>query len=347
MNRHPHLPAPQPAPPSRWKRLRARYRWLDHLARATNRYVDYGGYQYVASITYFSLLSLIPLVMVGTSIAGFVLASQPHLRDSLLNAITNTLPGSFGEDASKVLKKFIDQRTNVGVLGLIVGLYSGWNWTNALRDALTALWGQKRADIPFWQLIVKDLVALLGLSAALLVSFSITISGTALGGYLLRLAGLADTSWGHQLLSAASIPLALLADWLVFLWVLTRLPRDPVGVRSAVRGAIAAAIGFELLKQAGGIYLRLISDSPTGATFGSVIGLLFFISLVARLLVFITAWTATGSDAPPRPVQPPSPVVLRPMVVPRSSPVGPAALGVVTGVLGTLWALKPWRRKGS
>lgn len=325
--------------PTKWARLRARYRWLDHLARAVNRYLEYGGYHYVASITYFSLFSLVPILMVAVSVAGFVLASQPELIEEMLHAITGTLPGALGDRAGELLTGFVEQRTSVGVIGLVIGLYSGWNWMNALRDALTALWGQNRSDLPLLRTIAVDLLALLGLAAALLVSFAITISGTALGGYLLRLAGVDDTSWGHDLLSAASVPLALLADWLVFLWVLTRLPRQRVGVRSAVRGAIALAIGFELLKQAGGIYLQLIGDSPTGVAFGSVIGLIFFISLVARMLVFVTAWTATARDAPPRPVRPPPPVVVRPVVATADRHgFKPALVGAVTGVVATLAA---------
>src|SRR5689334_22298325 len=111
-----------------WARARARYRWLDHLARATNRYFECGGYHYVASITYFSLLSLVPLVMVTSSIAGFVLASQPHLLHSLLAALANTLPGELGTKAGELLTGFVGQRTSVGVIGLGIGLYSGWNW---------------------------------------------------------------------------------------------------------------------------------------------------------------------------------------------------------------------------
>ncbi len=329
-----------PKAPSPWARARARYRWLDHIARATNRYIESGGYHYVASITYFSLLSLVPLLMVASSVAGFVLATQPHLLGTLVSAIVKTLPGGLGGKATDLLTGFVEQRTSVGVLGLAIGLYSGWNWMNAMRDALTALWGQNRSDQSLLRLILVDLLALLGLSAALIVSFTLTISGTALGSYLLRLAGLDDTSWGHQLVSASSVPLSLAADWLVFLWVLTRLPRQKVGVRSAVRGAVAMAVGFEALKLAGGFYLRLIGDSPTGIAFGSVIGLIFFISLVARLLVFVTAWTATGSDAPPRPVQPPAPVVLKPVVVVDPPLAVPATVGVVTGVLGTLLALR-------
>ncbi len=329
--------------PTAWARARARYRWLDHIARATNRYFECGGYHYVASITYFSLLSLVPILMVASSIAGFVLASQPELLKSLLAALAGTLPGTLGVKAGELLTGFVDQRTSVGVIGLGIALYSGWNWMNALRDSLTAMWGQNRSEEPLYRTIVVDTLALLGLSLALVVSFSITISGTALGGYLLRLAGLDDTSWGHQLVSASSIPLALLANWLVFLWVLSRLPRKRVGARSAVRGAIALALGFELLKQAGGFYLRLIGDSPSGVAFGSIIGLIFFISLVARLLVYVTAWTATGSDAPPDEIAPPKPVELRLVVAAEPSPALPAAVGVLTGVLGTLLALR-WRR---
>lgn len=330
--------------PSRWARARARYRWLDHLALATNRYLEYGGYHYVASITYFSLLSLVPILMLASSAAGFVLATQPHLLDQMLHAISGTLPGALGDKASELLTGFVEQRTGVGVAGLVVGLYSGWNWMNSLRDALTAMYGQNRSEGPLLRTIMMDVLALLGLAAALLVSFGITVSGTAVGRYLLQLIGVDDTSWGHSVLSATSVPLALLADWLVFLWVLTRLPRERVGWRSAMRGAVAAALGFELLKQAGGFYLSLISASPSGVAFGSVIGLLFFISLIARMLVYITAWTATARDAPRKPVPPPSPTQLRPVVAPRRHTAGPLALGAVLGALGTFFALRGRRR---
>ncbi|WP_370542001.1 YhjD/YihY/BrkB family envelope integrity protein [Amycolatopsis sp. FDAARGOS 1241] len=333
--------------PSRWARARARYRWLDHLALATNRYFDYGGYHYVASITYFSLLSLVPILMLASSVGGFVLASQPQLLDQLLHAISGTLPGSLGDKAAELLTGFVEQRTSVGVAGLVVGLYSGWNWMNSLRDALTAMYGQNRSDQPLLRTIAVDVLALLGLAAALLVSFGITVSGTAVGHYLLGLIGVADTSWGRTVLSVVSVPLALAADWLVFLWVLTRLPRERVGWRSAMRGAVAAALGFELLKQAGGFYLSLISVSPTGVAFGSVIGLLFFISLIARMLVYITAWTATARDAPRKPIPPPTPTELRPVAAPRHNPAGPLALGAVLGALGTVFALRGRRRSRS
>jgi membrane protein len=298
----------------------------------------------VASISYFSLLSLIPMLMVALSVAGFVLANEPSLLDELLRSISGAVPGPLGSRVGDLLEGFIEQRTQVGVFGLLIGLYSGWNWMNALRDALTAMWDQRRLRMPLLRVIFKDLLALLSLVAALAISFALTALGGVLGNTLLRLAGLDGTSWARTVLSLASVPLALLANWLVFLWVLARLPREPVGIRSAMRGAAAAALGFELLKQAGNVYLGLIANSPTGAAFGSAIGLLFFISLVSRLLVFITAWTATARDAPQVHAPPVgTAVVLRPTPV-RSAPFLPAVAGLLTGTLATLAIQRLHRR---
>ncbi|OLR93594.1 inner membrane protein YhjD [Actinokineospora bangkokensis] len=320
----------------RWRRARVRYRWLDHLVRAVDRYIEHSGYQYVGAITYFSVLSVVPIMMVGFSTAGFVLAGSPDLLTQLRIGVGNVVPRPLVGEVGTLVDGLIDQRTHIGVLGLVVGLYSGWNWMNALRDALTAMWDQHRVDQPLLRVVVRDGLALLGLVPAIAVSFGLTAVGGSVGGWLLRLAGIEDTLGATVLLRLSTVVLALTADWLVFLWVLTKLPRRPVGLRSAVRGAAAAAVGFEALKLAGNVYLGIIGGSPTGVAFGSVIGLLVFISLVSRLLIFIAAWTATGSDTAARqPVAPPGPAVIRVTAAERANPLVPAAVGAAFGALLT------------
>ncbi|WP_372495397.1 hypothetical protein [Saccharopolyspora soli] len=51
----------------------------------------------------------------------------------------------------------------------------------------------------------------------------------------------------------------------MFRWVLVRLPRKSVTLRSAVWGALFAAIGFESLKQVAVIYLNSVASSRAGA----------------------------------------------------------------------------------
>lgn len=329
-------------------RLRRRYPWLDHLIRANESFNDHYGNHYAAAITYFSVLSLIPILMVAFAIAGFVLANNAMLLAELKNGITTSVPGSLGQTLGQAVDQAIKSRGTVGVLGLLIALYSGVGWMSNLRDALTAQWGQERPKLPMLRTLLVDLLSLLGLGAAMVVSFGITAAGSGLGSLVLRLAGIQGDGWARTLLVVLTVLLSVAANWLVFLWVISRLPRERVSAHSAVRGALAAAIGFEVLKQLGAVLLRAVSSSPTGAVFGSVIGLLVFANLVSRFLLMVTAWTATAQEN--RVDEPATAVpltVIRPNVVTRKG-LGPAAaagllaLGAVAGLTA-----RPNRRRSA
>jgi membrane protein len=328
------------------KRLRTRYRWVDHLIRALDRYIEHSAYQYAASITYFTVLSVVPILMLGLSIGGFIVIDDEQVAAELRLKIVETLPAGLDSFVTEVYDTVLTQRTSLGLFGLALGLYTGWNWMNALRDALTAMWNLQRPPMPFFRTILFDFLSLLSLSVAFVVSFGLSAAGGWLNSFLLHLISLDHEPWAGTVLSLLSVPLAILADWLVFLWVLARLPRLKVDTRNAVRGALAAAIGFEILKQAVNVYLNLLGRSPTSAAFGSVIGLLVFIYLVARMLLLVAAWTAT-------PVTPP---VSRSGAhqgygETRTEPAPPLRLAtagwlIATGAIGTLLLQRRFRRKG-
>jgi membrane protein len=326
---------------SRLSRLRKAYPWLDHVIRANESYGDHYGNQHAAAITYFSILSLIPILMVAFAVAGVVLAGNAHLLGELQSSITKAMPGALGSSLHDVVDAAVKARGTVGIVGLVIALYSGVGWMSNLRDALTAQWGQERGQLPLVRTMLKDFAALIGLGLALVVSIAITVAGTGMGTYLIRLAGLSDNGWAHVLLVVLTVALSLVANWLVFLWVIARLPRERVGARSAVRGALVAAIGFEVLKQAATVLLKSASHSPTGAVFGSIIGLLVFANLVSRFLLLVTAWTATARENQTvKPVSAPPPAVIRPTVVTRAG-LGPAAAaGLLAAGTLTGWALR-------
>lgn len=324
---------------SRIVRLRRKWQWLDHIFRANDSYTEHVGNQYAAAITYFSVLSLVPIMMVAFAVAAAVLAGNTALLDQLRHGITQALPGALGDTVNKVIDTAISARSTVGIVGLVVGLYAGVGWMSNLRDALTAQWGRARGQLPLVRTMLSDLLALVGLGIALVVSFAITIAGSGVGAWLLRQVGLADNNWAQTGLVVVSVVLALLANWLVFLWVMAWLPRQRVRLAGAVRGALLAAIGFEVLKQLATLLLRGATHSPTAAVFGSIIGLLVFANLVSRLLLLATAWTATApANVTPEPVTPPAPAVIRPIVRPRTGfgpgvAAGLVACGTITGLM--------------
>jgi membrane protein len=282
--------------------LRRRHGWLDHLARTGRRYLEHRGYQMAATISYFSVLSLVPLLMLALSVTGYVLAGQPALLASLRGELAASVPPTLSPLLNDLFGNVVDHRLGLGIAGIVVAGYSGWNWMNALRDALTGMWQLARLDQPLLDTVLADLLSLFGLGLALLVTFGATAAGGVLAPMLLDLLGLGSSGPAHVLLTVGSVVVAIGADWLIFLWVLARLPRRPVTVRQARWPALACALGFELLKRIANIYLAALGRSPTGVTFGSVVGVLVFAYLVARMVVLAAAWIATehsGGDSRP------------------------------------------------
>ena len=123
----------------------------------------------------------------------------------------------------------------------------------------------------------------------------------------------------------------LVSSWLVFLWVFARLPRERVTWRSAIRAAIGAAVGLEVIKRVMVVYLATVTQTPAGAAFGPILGLLIFIFTVSQFVLFLTAWAATARENQvERPPPVPPPAVIRQEVTMRRGP-GP---GVVVSLLG-------------
>jgi membrane protein len=295
--------------------LRARYEWLDHLSRTGERYFQQRGNHFAAAVTFFSVLTAVPLLMVAFGAAGFVLWLNPTLLDDLQEAITDAVPGPLAESLNPIIDEAVAQRNAVAGVGLLAALWSGIWWTSNLREAVSAQWGlaaiKPTSVARFWH----DLRVLVVLGVTLLGSISVSVLATgALDVGLARLGVTGDV--GALIPSAAAAVLGLGTGFLVFYWVLTRLPRTTVPRRGAVRAAVVGALGFEVLKQVTALSIGSVSGTPGGAVFGSLLALLLFCYLVARFMLLLAAWTATarGNELPAAQVEPGPPEPAAPPV---------------------------------
>jgi membrane protein len=336
------IEAVRPQPASLLTRLRSRRAWLDHLVRAGERYTETHGNHYAAAITYFSVLALVPLLMVAFASVTLVLVSKPELLAQLKSEIGRALPVGLDQSVDRVVDQAISSATTVGVIGLLFALVAGLGWMTNFRDALSVQWGHgQRPPAPYLRRIGADLAALIGLGLAMGLSYGLT--AIASGGLVTQILGyleLGDAGWAAGLLELLAVLLGLVANWLVFLWVFARLPREPVGWRSAITAAVGAAIGLEVIKRVMVIYLAAVIQTPTGAAFGPVLGLLIFTFTVSQFILFLTAWAATAREnQAERPPPAPAPAVIRPEVTVRRGPrpgtaAGLLGAGALAGLLG-------------
>jgi len=100
--------------PSWFTDLRSRYRWLDHLFRAERRYTETHGNHYAAAITYFSVLALVPLLMVAFASVALVLLANPELLAELKASIGTALPAGLDQTLSPVIDQAIASATRWG-----------------------------------------------------------------------------------------------------------------------------------------------------------------------------------------------------------------------------------------
>jgi membrane protein len=337
-----------PAKPGILDRLRARYGWFDHVMRAQGRYQDSKGDFYAAGITYFTVFALFPLLMVGFAIGGFVLASQPDLLAEIEDKIKSTVSGDFAQQLVGLMESAINSRTSVGIIGLATAAWAGLGWMANLREALSQMWGQMRRDPPgFVRRKLSDLIAIAGFFVAIVVTIALTALGSSdLMKHVLGWLGLQDVPGVDVALRVVSRLMSVLVAWLLFTWIIARLPREAVSFRSAMRAGLMAAVAFEIFKQVASIYLRAVLHGPAGATFGPVLGLMVFAYITARLILFATAWAATSSEnLVAAPVDAPAPAQITPRVQIREGlGVFGALAAAAMGALGALGLSRLRRR---
>jgi membrane protein len=316
-------------------RTRERHEWLDHIARAGQRYFAQRGNHFAAATAFFSILTAVPLLMVAFAAASYVLWFNPDLLAELESAIA----ASVESDAlHSIIETAIDQRNSIGTIGLIGALWSGVWWMSNLREAVSAQWELPAPHPAALQRLLYDLRALVGLGAALAVTLSFTVLGAGFAELVLAWLGAPDDGLTRTLLRVVGIVLGVGANWLIFAWAITRLPRTDVALRGVRRAALLGAIGFEVLKQGATVYFEVVTSTPGGAVFGSLLGLLLFGYLVARLLLWVTAWAATArGNERIAPVPVPGPVVLRQEVVEGSASAGGLGAALLLGAAAGAW----------
>ncbi|MDQ1616892.1 MAG: rane protein [Actinomycetota bacterium] len=274
----------------RARRLRARRPAVDHAVRALDRHSEVLGGQIAAALTYFGFLSFFPLLALAFSAIGFL---YPAAQDSVTTAVQGAFPNLVGTGKGQInIDDVVAARTSAGIIGVIGLLYAGLGWVDSLRDGLRRVFGTLDVPLSLVRKKILDLLLLMVLGVSLLASVFVSSLATAATTWLLDKVGLGDSVAAIVTLKILSVLLAVLADTVLFAIVLSRLAGVHLPFERVWTGALLAAVGFEVLKLFG-TFLIGHAGGTLYATFGVLVGLLVWINLLSRLLVYAAAWTAT------------------------------------------------------
>ncbi|MDX6265483.1 MAG: rane protein [Frankiales bacterium] len=280
-------------------RVRRKRPFIDHLVRTFQRYQADGGDRLASGVTFYWFLSLFPILLIAVFFTRVALGADAGRQ------ITDGLGPYLGDPTAKAVAKVVqDSAGKAGVIGLLGTLLSGLGWIEALREAIRTIWHQNIKAGNIVTRKIADVIALVGLFAVIVASVVVSGAATAATDNVLSFLGLSETSGAKAFTWASSYLLGAVIDVGIFLYLFVRLAKVRTPLRRVLKGALFGAVGFEVLKFVGAFYIGR-TTSKGEATYGSfavVVGLLLFLNLVSRLVLYTAAFTVTApydDDVPP------------------------------------------------
>ena len=272
---------------SRWPRIRQRVRWLDHLIRAGVRYDKMDGGRLAAAVTYYAFFAVFAMALLSLAVLGYVLDDPGVLRAVQEYLVTN-LPRLDAEALR-------DVRGTVGLIAFVTLMVTGLFWVDSLRSSIRAMWRLDEYPGSFLVRVAVDLLVLIGLGMLLTATLTVAFGTNKLAGYLVVDAAGAPPTAARWPLTFIGFALGLAVNTLLSVAVLSGLPRLRMPLRRVIGPALMIAVGLELLKTVGRIYVERTEANPAYHVVTGAVGLLVFLNVLNQLVLFAAALTATST----------------------------------------------------
>ncbi|MBV9918723.1 MAG: YihY/virulence factor BrkB family protein [Solirubrobacterales bacterium] len=253
--------------------VQQRHEWLALPMAVVKKFADDQGGSLAALVAYYAFFSLFPLLLVFTTILGYVLQGDPGSQNSIKSSVLAQFP-IIGSDISRNIHQ-LHGHVFALVIGLLTSLWAGLGVTQAARQAFDRVWAVPFKDRPdFVQSRLRGLLLLVSLGLLFIVAT--LASGLVTGGL------------GGALAKVGGIALSLLVNLGLFMVAFRVMTSRTVGTRCLWLGACLAGVAWTILQVLGGIYIGHVfrHSTSTYGFFGIVIALLVWLHLGAQVTVY-------------------------------------------------------------
>jgi membrane protein len=224
-----------------------------------------------ALIAYYGFFSLFPLLLVFTTILGFVLHGDPSAQQSVVHSALGQLPLI----GNSITAHSLSGSVVALIIGVATSLLAGLGVTNAAQNALDTVWAIPLKSRPDF---VKSRLRGVGLLVSLGVLFVVSTgaSGVVSGGF------------GGAGAKIAGYVVALLVNFVLFLVCFRFMTVASIATRDLRIGAGVASVLWTILQSLGGFYIGhvLKGDRGTYGEFATVIALLVWLHLGAQITLY-------------------------------------------------------------
>ncbi len=238
-----------------------------------------------AAIAYFSIFSVFPLLLVVTSLVGFVIdPARYDVQAQLLGLIGSP---EISELVGQTLETFSTNRVNAGLIGIGTLLFAATGIFAALTRAMREIWELRPPSNGDIKAAVVAMVMERAIAFGLLLMSAGLILVVVLGNFAITLIG-TFTDWlplNNLLLHAAQVGLTLLVLIVAFAVLYKVLPDRVPAWGDVWPGAIVAAFAFYGLQALAEQIFGRVNFSAFGVLGGAMTFLLWIFISAQILLV--------------------------------------------------------------
>jgi membrane protein len=260
-----------------------------------------------ASLSYYTALSIAPLIVIAVGVAGLLWA-----RGDVSHEMVGQMRGLMGEQGAELTQNILDASadqkagTIATIIGIVTLIFGATAVFGELQAAMNLIWEVKPKPIEgfmanVWAWLKErffSLTMVLGVAFLLLVSLVIS-AGLASATNVLGGEGEEKAAVGHVLSLLVSIPVITL----LFAVLYKYLPDAKIPWRDVWVGALVSAVLFTLGKFAIGFYLGHASVGSAYGAAGSLVVLLVWVYYSSLIFFFGAEFTQAWAKHT-HPVQP-------------------------------------------
>jgi membrane protein len=241
------------------------------------KYFDDQGAYLSAILTYYAFIAIFPLLLLSTSILGFILQGNDGLRDSLIDSALSQFP-IIGDQLGR--PEGLQGSTGAIVAGGLTALYGAMGLGQAIQNAANIAWSVPRNSranpflLRFRSLAFLSIggIGILALAVVTSVLSNPDVLGTDLEPAFERLVQLAS----------------FLLTVVIFASIFRLVSLGRAGWFALLPGAFVTGVLWQGLQWVGNTYVREVigkADDQVNQTFALVLGLMAFIYIASIMVV--------------------------------------------------------------
>ncbi len=266
--------------------------FLELLRTTASRWSDCNAPRLGASLAFYMLLSLAPLLIFLVAICGFAF-SAATAQARLLTQV-HAIAGPAGERTVRMLITSAAQPKS-GIFATAIALVTLLSGASGvfleLRESLNTIWGARKRISSTWRSFVSQRLSSFGMVigfavvlmlSLLLSTFIAVFQRLFVGFFPVHLAILSE---------AANLLISLFAISVFFALIYKYVPDVPIGWRDVGIGAIFTGVLFTIGKTVLAVYFATVGVGSTYGAAGSLVALIVWVYYSAQIFFFGAIFT--------------------------------------------------------